>query len=92
MIQKPQDFALSLRKHNARRFAGQVFAFILIYSKQSAFALRKSKSLKTKAINQENPENHFHLGIKKVQACKPGSVLSCESSYHLSGRRVAAPL
>lgn len=30
--------------------------------------------------------------IKKVQACKPGSVLSCESSYHLSGRCVAAVL
>lgn len=58
MIQKQQDFASSLRKHNARRFAGQVF-----------------------------------VGIqKKVQAYKPGSVLSCESSYHLSGRRVAAPL
>jgi hypothetical protein len=31
----------------------------------------QTKSLKIKAINQENSENHFNLGIKKAQRDYP---------------------
>jgi hypothetical protein len=40
--------------------------YIAILKQKRFYSKTQTKSLKIKEINQENPENHFNLGIKMI--------------------------